>query len=189
MDIKRQLLILLGIFISGIMFASGCFAADSSSSASVRKGLSVQSQQKSAAKINAKPFTLVLFWSDGCPYCIEEKVFLAEIASRFPSMTVKDYEVWNDRQNLQLMDKVAKAYNLKLQGVPVTFIGKKGFSGFSSDMKQPLLDEMKRCSIEGCANPLDKVSGMDSGAKDKHIRQKGSDNSVCTVGSSDKGCE
>ncbi len=137
---------------------------------------------------NAKPFTLVIFWSEGCSTCAATMEFLRGVAPRFSSMTVKDYEVWNDRQNSQLMSRVARAYDFKLAGVPVTFIDKKGYTGFSRQNQQMLLDEMERCSVEDCADPLDVLAAAE-GNTAPLSKQAEAIEGVCSISKSSEQCK
>jgi glutaredoxin len=96
-----------------------------------------------------------LFWGNGCPHCEKEKEYFKEIRSRYKSLSINDYEVWYNRKNSALMQKMAALYGLQPTGVPVTFIGDKAFVGFSDEMKEQLEAEIKKCSETACLNPMD----------------------------------
>jgi len=117
-------------------------------------GSTISQKKPSTAAGSLKPFTIVLFWGDGCPHCADEKDFLKELGKQYPSMSVKLYEVWYDRNNAALLNRLAGKYGLTPGGVPVTFIGSKAFVGFSNTMKNELLDLVKKCSGSGCPDPL-----------------------------------
>ncbi len=106
-----------------------------------------------------RAFVLHFFWGSGCPHCKEEKVFLDEMKNRFPQMKVLDYEVWYDRENAALLSRMAKAFNLKASGVPVTFIGKNIVIGFSEHSKKELSEFMQECLTSQCLDPADFISG------------------------------
>jgi thiol-disulfide isomerase/thioredoxin len=141
--------------ISITLAGDSCFAQSKSPSENGTEISPAQTGGEEVKKPAAKPFTMVLFWGEGCSYCADEKAFLSKVASRFPAMTIIDYEVRNDQQNRWLMGRVAEAYGLKFDGVPVTFIDKKGYTGSSPSIKKTLLSEIERCSVEGCVNPFD----------------------------------
>jgi hypothetical protein len=189
MNINRVLIIVCSSFIVVALAAAGCFAESISSAPPYKKINSEQSKDISAVKTKAKPFTLVLFWTDGCSSCAAAKKFIAEMASRFPSMTVKDYEVWDDPKNRTFMGQIAKAYHLKLEGVPVTFIGKKGFSGFSASIQQSLLSEIERCSIDGCADPRNRSTTYDKNDAEIQFSPASSGKGVCSAGIDDNECK
>lgn len=105
----------------------------------------------------SKQFTLVLFWGDGCPHCAAEKDFLKDIAGQFPSMQVKLYEVWYDRNNAAVLNRLAEKYGLRPSGVPVTFINDKAYVGFSNTLKTELISIMKQYAESGASDPLDRL--------------------------------
>jgi thiol-disulfide isomerase/thioredoxin len=164
MNTKRMIFVLCSMTISIMLFGTGCFAETKASRANVKEKSSSLEGGGNKKPANAKSYTVVLFWTNGCSSCAAQKAFIREVAPHFPSMKVKDYEVWDNRQNSQLMSRVAKAYNLKLAGVPVTFIDKKGYTGFSDSNQQLLLAEMERCSVEDCADPLDVLAASEGNA-------------------------
>ncbi len=71
----------------------------------------------------AKPVTVYLFWTEGCPHCAQEKEFLAQLQRADPDLKVVLLEVFADRNNLELMQKVGKLLNADVSGVPFTVIG------------------------------------------------------------------
>jgi len=113
--------------------------------------------QASSAEHPTKPFTLALFWGEGCTYCEHEKDFLKDIAGQFPTLQVKLFEVWHDRDNAAMLNRLAEKYGLRPSGVPVTFINEKAYVGFSNAMKSELISIMKQCAESGCPDPLDRL--------------------------------
>lgn len=90
---------------------------------------------------------VVLFWGEGCPYCQEEKDFMKEMASRYPEIELKEYEVWKSRTNAELFMEIAAGLGLKGATVPVTFIQNTVFVGFSEEhavtMERAIKDRLK----------------------------------------------
>lgn len=99
---------------------------------------------------------IMLFWGDGCPHCTTEKAFLAELTAKNPNVKVHDYEVWKNKGNQALFEKVATAYGASVMGVPVTFVGEEYFVGFSEGMKKQIIAVVEKCSNDICNNPLTK---------------------------------
>jgi len=73
---------------------------------------------------------IYFFWGQGCPHCAQEKPFLEELKQKYPQLEVKEFEVYFNRENQELFQKIAQAYNTQPEGVPMTFIGKDAFIGF-----------------------------------------------------------
>ena len=84
--------------------------------------------------------TLYFFWGEGCPHCIAQKPFLEELQDRYPSIEVKEFEVYNDKENSELFTEVAEAYGFKPQGVPTTFVGDDYFAGYSKSIGEKIED-------------------------------------------------
>jgi thiol-disulfide isomerase/thioredoxin len=66
---------------------------------------------------------LYLFWAKGCPHCLHEKQFLAQLAARDPRLQVHTLEVTENRQNLELLQKVGERLHADVSGVPFTVVG------------------------------------------------------------------
>ncbi|MBC7073806.1 hypothetical protein H5T58_00210 [Candidatus Parcubacteria bacterium] len=76
---------------------------------------------------------IYFFWGQGCPHCAQEKPFLEKIKQKYPQLEVKEFEVYYSKENQELFQKVAKAYNTTPMGVPMTFIGKEYVIGFGTE--------------------------------------------------------
>ncbi len=70
------------------------------------------------------------FYGEGCPHCKAEKNFLAGLQAEIPEVKIYSYEVWNNRDNAQLLAKLGREGGLDVSGVPITIIGSKVFPGF-----------------------------------------------------------
>lgn len=78
-----------------------------------------------------EPVTLVLFYGSGCPHCHAEREFLAELQERWPDLTIVEYEVWEDADNLELFRRRAAAAGFEARAVPTTFVGDRVWVGWS----------------------------------------------------------
>jgi len=119
-----------------------------------------------------RKFVVHFFWGSGCPHCKEEKVFLDKMKNKYPQMKILDYEVWYDKGNAAVLAKMAKAFNIKASGVPVTFIGRNIVIGFSEHSKKELSDFFQECRTTQCSDPADFISGKLS--VDSPVDQKSS---------------
>ena len=102
-------------------------------------------REKNIIQEDTKPFPVYFFWGDGCPHCEEEKQFLTEMKKKYPRLKVIDYEVWYNKENAALLAKMAKAFELKASGVPVTVIGEHAFVGFSQHSRQEIEGAILEC--------------------------------------------
>ena len=109
--------------------------------------------------LQPRSFVVYFFYGEGCPHCADEKPFLDGLRKRYPGIEIKSYEVWHDQKNAALMSDFARTYGVTAAGVPMTFIDRKAFVGFTAATASSLSEAAKRCSTEPCANPQDIVMG------------------------------
>ena len=79
------------------------------------------------------PVTVYFFRGDGCPHCAAEAIFLEKLQPEFPSLTVRDFEIWYNAKNAALAGTVAQAMGVRSGGVPLTFIGERVINGYLND--------------------------------------------------------
>lgn len=71
------------------------------------------------------------FWGDGCPHCEAEKEFIDEIIDDYPNIEWLAMEVWGNKTNYALMQKMTREKTGKANtAVPVTIIGNEVVYGF-----------------------------------------------------------
>jgi glutaredoxin len=73
---------------------------------------------------------LYFFYGDGCPHCAKEEVFLDQLEKENKNINVYRYETWNNRENAQLLVKIAKKMDVNVSGVPFLIIGDRTVVGF-----------------------------------------------------------
>jgi len=96
-------------------------------------------------KINGSTVLVYLFWGEGCPHCADEEQFLLEIAPNY-NLDVKKYEVWHNQSSMEIFRKMAAAYGVSPDGVPMTFIGESYFVGFSDAIKSQIESKIIFCT-------------------------------------------
>ena len=70
-----------------------------------------------AARVSAADTaTIYFFWGDGCPHCAKEEVFLKDLKSRYPNVAVRDFEVWKNQENQQLLADLAGKLEMQISG-------------------------------------------------------------------------
>ncbi len=87
----------------------------------------------SVGAIESKQIDLYFFYGQGCPHCAKEEVFLAKLEKENKNLNIHRYEVWHDRDNAELLAKIAKNLNLTVSGVPILFIGTENIVGFGNE--------------------------------------------------------
>ncbi len=137
------------------------------------------------AEAQKQEFIVYFFWGKGCPHCEEEKAFLNEMKKKYPDMKVIDYEVWYDKQNAELLIKMANSYKMKASGVPVTFIDDNVFIGFSKNSREEISESFQKCISSQCVDPGIILSGKISIDTIRKLRKseeapESTDNLECT---------
>ncbi len=102
--------------------------------------------------------TLYVFWGKGCPHCDKEKDFLQALKRRYPSLIVKEYEVWYDRKNTELFARFMKSARVQSPGVPATVVGKKVFIGFSQETAKGIDEAVALCLKQGCPDAVEPIT-------------------------------
>lgn len=106
----------------------------------------------SIIQVEAKEVEMYFFWGQGCPHCSEQKKFLEKIKQDYPELKIKDFEIYYNKDNLELFKRVGKAYGINPTGIPMTFIDKTYVSGFASSETtgKEIKGLIEKCSQEIC---------------------------------------
>ena len=100
---------------------------------------------------------LVDFYGEGCPHCAKLGVFLDDLEKRYDKLEVKRYETYFNKENRELFERVSKAYDKEIQGVPTVFIDDEVFVGYNNEIGNKIEEKVKECLEKECENPLEKV--------------------------------
>lgn len=89
--------------------------------------------------VNAKEkVTIYFFHGRGCPHCAEEEEYLDVLKKKHDNIVIKDYEVWYNEKNNELMKKVKKELKVESNGVPFTVISDVGTIGYTDSIGRKL---------------------------------------------------
>jgi len=91
----------------------------------------------------AKAVTLHFFWGNGCPHCARAKPFLDGLVRRYPALRLREYEVYDHRENVDLFMAMARELGEEARSVPTVIIGRRMISGFSDDKAAAIENEVK----------------------------------------------
>ncbi|MBI5100279.1 MAG: thioredoxin family protein [Nitrospirae bacterium] len=104
------------------------------------------------------------FWSEGCPHCEKEKVFLAGMKGKYPGLDIQSYEVKKNPDNAMLFTQISEIYGLKIGGVPATFVGGLspviGYLGDAASGRE-IEDKIRYCVNNPCNDPMSRL-GVDT---------------------------
>ncbi len=105
----------------------------------------------------ANPVELYFFEGQGCSYCAKMKSFLEGVKADYPNLEVREFEVYFNKENQVLFEKMAKAYGATTSGVPTLFIGEEVING--ADFEK-VKNAVEKCSLEICPSPADKLAAV-----------------------------
>ncbi|MFZ2949675.1 MAG: hypothetical protein WA003_09350, partial [Desulfuromonadaceae bacterium] len=108
-----------------------------------------------------KKIIVYFFWGKGCPHCEEEQHFLEGLKRAQPSLEIRDYEVWYNKQNAGKMAAMLRAYGAQSSGVPATIIQDRVFSGFTAQTRASIEKLINECRIVSCGDPAERLSSTD----------------------------
>jgi glutaredoxin len=83
------------------------------------------------AQSTDQPVVVTMFWGDGCPHCAVAKPYLESLQEKYPSLELDFYEVYYNKENLQLMDEMAQEHGFEANAVPLIFINDQHWVGWS----------------------------------------------------------
>jgi thiol-disulfide isomerase/thioredoxin len=101
-----------------------------------------------------KPVTIHFFWAPNCPHCAEARPFLADLHFRYPLVRVKEYEIWGNRENFELLQQLAQRAGGGALSTPAIAVGDRLWFGFSPALGEEIEAAVERCLAVGCRDPL-----------------------------------
>lgn len=103
------------------------------------KEISLENVTHDKNKVN-----IYLFWGSTCPHCKEEFAFFDEIKEEYGDYyNLYTYEVWENQENAEIMNRFAAALGEEAKGVPYTVIGDVSFTGFGETSKEKFIEAIK----------------------------------------------
>lgn len=134
-----------------------------------------QSEQVTDSE-ESKEVKIYFFRGEGCPHCQEAEEWFKSIEEEYGSyFEVVDYETWNDENNAELMQKVAKARGEQAEGVPYIIVGDKSWSGFTESYEQEIIDQIKTLFEQNVNDRYDIMKFVETGKSGKNEKESSND--------------
>jgi glutaredoxin len=100
---------------------------------------------------SGQPVIIYFFWGDGCPHCAAAEPFLADLTEKYPSVEIRDFELWNHPENREPLIKMAAKFGFEPSAVPTIFIGERYWVGFSEEtIGAEIAAQVAACVQSGC---------------------------------------
>ncbi len=88
-----------------------------------------------AASVSAKHDApkLFLFYSDSCPHCAKEEIFIDKLEKKYETLEVNRIEVTSNPNTASQIKTITEKLGVEVSGVPFTLVGDKYVVGFLND--------------------------------------------------------
>ena len=125
---------------------------------------------------DSKEVKVYFFRGEGCSHCAEAEAWFQSIEEEYGSyFEIVDYEVWNNQENAELMQRVAKARGEEANGVPYIIIGKQSWNGFTESYTSEMIARIESEFEKDIADRYDIMKLLPSIEKEKDKDTTGSD--------------
>ena len=99
---------------------------------------------------------IYFFYTQTCPHCTQEKIFLEGLKQKYPEIEIKEYEVTRYPENQKLLKDFYEKYQVpeRERGwIPVTFTPAEYFIGFNQQIGESIESCLKECLGVGGVTP------------------------------------
>ncbi|MGI6373969.1 MAG: glutaredoxin family protein [Patescibacteria group bacterium] len=116
-----------------------------------------------------KTLTGYFFYGTGCPHCDQEQRFFDQVLLKeYPNLEIKKYEIYNNRSNVNFLQKVAQELGIRVDGVPLFIVGDQHFVGYTEGVTSREIEErVAECLKLGCFDSIARILETESELPDK----------------------
>lgn len=133
-------------------------------------------EEKDTKSEDSKKVKIYFFRGEGCPHCAEAEEFFDSIKDDYGEYyTIVDYETWYNTENADLLQKVGKARDEEISGVPYILIGNKSWNGYSNDMNDEIISTIKSEYEKDVADRYDIMKLIATGSTKAKEKSKSGD--------------
>ncbi len=114
------------------------------------------------AEASTNNINAYFFYGDGCPHCAKEREFLfGALTNEYQGLKVYEYEIYNSRDNITLLQQVLKKLGANTDGVPFFVIGDKYFVGYAEGLTSKMISQrVAECSASECPDSVAPILGF-----------------------------
>lgn len=118
---------------------------------------------------------IYFFYWISCPYCAVQKEYFQELNEKY-NFNIKEYEIYQNKDNLILMWRFADVYKWNFNGVPITIIWNDYFLWADKNKTENLLK--KYSANPNYPNPYNIVLNYEAKNKEEIVEDKNNQNSL-----------
>ena len=115
-----------------------------------------------ASEIINNSIDAYFFSGDGCPHCAQEAKFLyGTLKKENPSLIIHEFEIYNNRNNTLILQKVSEKLGVRVDGVPFLVIGDQTFTGYAEGITpEDIRKRVAQCYSDGCVDSISEIVGI-----------------------------
>jgi len=106
-----------------------------------------------AVGVAADDPVIVVFYERDCPNCEIVEGLIDDLAYRLPADAIRRIEI-SEPGALDLLERFERIYEIRIEAVPVVFVGEMAIVGVGRAQEFQLRDAIGRCSLQPCPSPL-----------------------------------
>lgn len=96
-----------------------------------------------------------LFYGNGCPHCAKEMQFLQEMQKDYSGLEIVAYEIYSNKDDALLLQKIGKSLDVDVSGVPFSVVGDKHFIGYADGItSEEIRNKIEECSRKKCTDKV-----------------------------------
>lgn len=106
---------------------------------------------------------IYFFWGNGCPHCAKQEEYLNVLKKDYSNISIYDFEIYENSNNILLLQKISQKLDIRVDGVPFTIIGNKQYVGFSEySTPKELKNRIEYCLNNKCLDSVAEIVGLEN---------------------------
>ncbi len=93
--------------------------------------------------IKENKLNLYFFYSDTCPHCHQESIFIEKLKTKYDFLVVYKYETNHHPENYKYYEEMKNLYEIDTNNVPLTVIGSNYYIGYNDTVRLNIENQIK----------------------------------------------
>ncbi len=93
---------------------------------------------------------------------------MQEMQKVYPNLEIRSFEIYHNKENALLLQKIGKSLNVDVSGVPFSVISDKNFVGYAESItSEEIKSQIEKCNNSGCPDKIASImNSKDENKKD-----------------------